>query len=476
MILKHKFTFAIIILFLSGEGYSDIHYVSMNGTPKPPYTSRRTATRVIQKAVNAASSGDTVIVYDGVYNIGKTTAPDQTLPNRVMITKSITLKSAHGPKVTVIVGRKGVGKHNVRCLYARAKGEVRIIGFKIMGGGTIETEDSAYQDSQGAGMYVINSLVSNCIIIKNKCFNNRQFNDNTAGGIYAENSKIISCYVGKNQSQYGGGIYARNCYIYNCKFFKNRAFHSYYDWEYDNFYRDGDGGGLVLINSVVENCIIMKNFAAIKGGGILAGFNTKILNCKIIKNRTGMPMLCGYPPFGGAGITFFGGIISNSIIAGNIAKSSLQEYGGGVLGDEITIYNVIVKNNKALGGFWEGVGGGGIWGRGNVNVYNSLIYNNNTAGLEASAGGAQQCNLYNSIIVNNKTTGKDSWGGGVCFCNVINSIIKNNKAKEDSNYDQASAISFSCVKPLPKGEGNIDANPLFRKKKQLSFKKQFPVH
>jgi len=447
---------------------SDTHYVSKKGNDIYPYKTLESAANVIQDAVNAASNGDTVLVDKGIYRTGKNILPGQTLPNRVIITNSIILKSIHGPKKTRIVGRKGVGIHNIRCLYANAVSNIQIIGFKISNGGNIETEESSYEEAEGAGMYVVNTLVSNCIVINNRCFDNREFNSNEGGGIYAENSRIISCLIAKNRSQWGGGISCNNSFVYDCKFFNNIAVHGYYDWEYKAVVRDGSGGGAVLdLNSTIENCYFKGNLAASTGGGIEAYENSKIINCKVIRNRTGVPSLADYV-FGGAGIFISDGIISNTIIYKNIASNPLQEYGGGIWAYDSKIYNVIVEKNKAIGGKWEGVGSGGIDGNGTVFVYNSIINNNKTAGLEAYAGGVFNCNLYNCIVINNKTSGKDSWAGGVYKCNINNSIIRNNKAKEDPNFYD-STINYSCVESKPEGKGNFDADPLFVNEKKGDF-------
>jgi len=92
-------------------------------------------------------------------------------------------------KGTRIVGRKGVGKHNIRCVYLGTN--VFITGFKITGGGTIFVDDIDYENIDGAGIYSKNgAIISNCYIYNNVTFINWGGN---GGGIHANNSLITDC-------------------------------------------------------------------------------------------------------------------------------------------------------------------------------------------------------------------------------------------------------------------------------------------
>ena len=70
-------------------------YVDLTSTnPTPPYTNWVTAATNIQDAVDAANTGDQVLVTNGVYS------PD----NQIAITNGITVTSVNGPRVTVVDG------------------------------------------------------------------------------------------------------------------------------------------------------------------------------------------------------------------------------------------------------------------------------------------------------------------------------------------------------------------------------------
>ncbi len=66
--------FAVLGL-ASAVSRADTHYVWTNSpSPLTPYTNWTTAARTIQEAVDAAVDGDTVLVTNGVYGVGASTA------------------------------------------------------------------------------------------------------------------------------------------------------------------------------------------------------------------------------------------------------------------------------------------------------------------------------------------------------------------------------------------------------------------
>jgi len=100
-----------------------VHYVDINcSTPTAPYTDWATAATNIQDAVDIAASGAIVMVTNGVYQTGSTfvSGLDGT-PNRVAVTKPLTLQSVNGPAFTIIAGYQAPGTTNgasaVRCVY-----------------------------------------------------------------------------------------------------------------------------------------------------------------------------------------------------------------------------------------------------------------------------------------------------------------------------------------------------------------------
>src|SRR2546426_5153148 len=86
-------------------------YVDLNNqAPAFPYTTWPTAATNIQDAVDAASTGDEIVVSDGVYETGGRAVYGTS--NRVAVTQALTVRSLYGPEVTTIAGYQVPGMTN----------------------------------------------------------------------------------------------------------------------------------------------------------------------------------------------------------------------------------------------------------------------------------------------------------------------------------------------------------------------------
>jgi hypothetical protein len=84
--------------------HADTHYVDINnGSPSSPYTSWATAATNIQTAVDAAISGDTVLVTNGTY----------LLSSELVVGSAITVESMNGPASTIVDGNNSVRCFNL---------------------------------------------------------------------------------------------------------------------------------------------------------------------------------------------------------------------------------------------------------------------------------------------------------------------------------------------------------------------------
>src|SRR5262249_51383550 len=156
--------------------------------PSPPYASWVTAATNIQDAVDAAALGGTVLVTNGVYaNGGRAVLAGEN--NRVVVDKTLTLRSFNGPASTLIEG-----DNTTRGVYLSA--------HAVLDGFTI-TKGSA---SEGGGVWSGSAgVITNCVIVGNSASKGGGVTGGVLfGSLLANNSGALS----------GGG--ANRSILHNC--------------------------------------------------------------------------------------------------------------------------------------------------------------------------------------------------------------------------------------------------------------------
>lgn len=233
----------VLVLLLSFNNHfaQSTFYVSLSGSSSLPYNSWATAATNIQSAVDAASTGDTVLVGDGTF----------TLTTNISVTKGVIIKSLHGYLSTTIDGN-----HATRCFYINHASAV-IGGFTITNGSN--------PGGFGGGIQCDNGTVQNCIIENNA--------SRDGGGVALDNSgMVVNCIIRNNTADWGGGIRCFNGTVRGCLITGNTA--------------TPHGGGInIWSRGTVQNCTITNNTAT-DGAGIRL-WNNGVVENSIIYFNTG---------------------------------------------------------------------------------------------------------------------------------------------------------------------------------------------
>ncbi len=310
----------------------------------------------IQQGLNAAQSGDTVLVAPGTYT------ENITWPSR----DGVVLTSESGANTTIIDGG-GAGTTVTFPSFSFTQNTI-ITNFTVQNGAV----------TKGAGLYVRGSPYILANIIQR----------NIAQG--------TSTWV------YGGGIY---CYgtaspLIEGNLIRGNVAKGEY-WNYGGgIYVDYNNSATILGNTVENDSVIGGSWNY--GAGIYCdGQSSPTIMHNIIQYNA------AYQGSRGHGVGIYSDHDANSYILSNIiynntAQSGSWNYGAGILVNNgaIVINNTIVEN-KCLGGTWRY--GGGILIYDSTNTIGNNIVANNTAssggGIYASANG--YATLLNNDVWNN---------------------------------------------------------------------------
>lgn len=300
---------------------ADTIHVDPNSTkPQKPYASPQTAALDIAAALEAAKSGDTIILAAGsTYRID----------NEIIVKEGVTLRGAGAQKP--IIDAQG----KCRCVSLRQGAS--LIGVTVTRG----------EAREGGGIHCgPGTTVAECVIVKNTAKN------------------------------YGGGICTRMrgknpppCLIRDCKIIENQV---------TGFLHTdtplGGGGIYADTNTTVRHCLIEANEAAQRGGGIWCHLSGSLAeNCTLVKNRAKgqrarNPNGTGSMEEGGGGAYCdFGGMLRSCLV---IANKADKIGGGAVLSTGGNARNCTFVNNST------GVSGGGVQTLGVAGLVNSIAWSN----------------------------------------------------------------------------------------------------
>lgn len=201
----------------------------------------------------------------------------------------------------------------------------------------------------------------------------------------------------------------------------------------------GYGGGINVSNNAgltLTNCILLRNYAEVRGGGIYASYATVTLNDSVISANTS--------DYNGGGVYISGSTFSieNSGISGNAATgasvSSDKGNGGGAYIERSTFNskNSIISENNSThlgGGIYTADSIITMAGSKNEITKNKAIYGAGIHAERISSSGNTTLTFHNTVIYENTA---ESGGGGIGFVSswdgaaitLTNSIVSKNIA------------------------------------------------
>lgn len=316
---------ALVVLATTARG--DVLHVDDDNCPGPGSGSIGDPFCLIQDAIDAAVSGDEIIVHPGTY------------AERIAIFgKAIALLSSDGPEVTSIDGN-GVGPV-VRCENIYTPGAV-VEGFTITGG----------LAPLGGGMYISNASpdVVDCIFRENQAWMGVEAR---GGGmfVYGGSPLVSGCtFIGNavggpdSKNAYGGGLYLEqsDAAVLNCRFLGNSA-----TADFPEGTVNASGAGVCVLYGIasVINCEFSGNSAsattgdsvddvaqAIGSGIVNAGAGVTVSNCTFSGNTATVTPSDGLAL--GAGVTSLATgttTVANSIFFSNSAQPPYADIFGTV--------------------------------------------------------------------------------------------------------------------------------------------------
>ncbi|MFA6187000.1 MAG: right-handed parallel beta-helix repeat-containing protein [Phycisphaerae bacterium] len=272
----------------------------------------------IQQAVDAAITGDNVVISPGIYS-------GQGNRDIDLHGKSITVRSTN-PNDPDIVNNTVIDCYDFA--------PVSHSGFIFQSISSSEISGLTVMNAQttmdGGGMRFMNCgspIISNCVIT---------YNDAQRGaGIFCQNAAPIftNCTISENWStQSGGGVYCRDSSpkFFNCDISGNLVMGTGPNLG-GGFYFEGNN------NPTFENTWITDNLATSDGGGLYSQNGLTIERCIIsgnISQRSGGAIFCN---------TVGTLNLSDCVITGNSATS----YGGAISAGDTIITNCTFSGNRS---------------------------------------------------------------------------------------------------------------------------------
>ena len=264
----------VVGLTFSGGTSAATRYVNAtNATPGAPYASWQFAATNIQQAINAANTGDEILVAPGTYRVAATIAipPSRTLTVRSTQSRAAVIDAQRLCTAVDIQGTNSV-----------------VEGFTIQNG---------FSPDYGGGIAIsVASTVRDCLVISNRAYGG-------AGIVVYQPGLVENCTIQSNLATvWGGGVllYNHSSGTVNRCFIQNNIASNYgggvafqYEGAVSNSWISGNramlerGGGVYMeLGGRIVNSVVAGNLAHTEGGGIY-NFYGYVAHCTVVSNTGG---------------------------------------------------------------------------------------------------------------------------------------------------------------------------------------------
>jgi hypothetical protein len=281
--------FVLLLSGLAVSAFAATVHVAPSGGHVPPFNSWRSAATNIEAAVQAARSGDVVLLAAGEYRLSRIVAVKQP----------ITMRSAEGPSNTIVRGQgsfpcfrlESDDERKRPCLDGLTIADGRQ-GVMVDGG---LVTNCIIRDQAGMGLALVGiaSVAADCRIVENE-----------GGASVAGNARLLRCAVTRNR---GGGVICSGGVVQNCLIRDNdgrtgggvlctawppsdapqsavQIRQSHGKYAKPNVSRPKPGATEKIPGRII-GCLIVAN----EGGGVYCQGTVDILNCTIADNRSSRP-------------------------------------------------------------------------------------------------------------------------------------------------------------------------------------------
>jgi hypothetical protein len=260
-------------------------YVEKTGSHTFPYDTPVRAATNIQSAVQAAVTGATVIVGDGVW----------AMADQVRLEKPIRVRSANGPAncTSSVPGmaRSFYLYHTNAILEGLTITKPAAVGYGLDGAGVFMIQglvtNCAFKNivmaGYGGGVWMAAGTVSDCLMVSNKT---TEWQYGYGAGLYISSQTLFGpALVEKtrflfNESQSwkgGGAVHMTRGTLRNCLVASNSCTRAVAGSQ-------GIGGGVYMSGGSMENCTVVTNFSVSSGGGLYMTGTAAVTNSIVYFN------------------------------------------------------------------------------------------------------------------------------------------------------------------------------------------------